>query len=52
MKLALQVPTQYSNFSNVITDIQNKLGNRALKSVLKSTVTKTLKFFNFSKINE
>ena len=34
MKLALQVPTQYSNFVNVIRNIQNKLVNRALKSDL------------------
>ncbi len=31
--------TQYSKFGNVIRNIQNKLGNRALKSDLKSTVT-------------
>ena len=37
MKLALQVLTQYSNFDNVIRNIQNKLVNRALKSDQKST---------------
>ena len=37
--MALQVLTQYSKFGNVIRNIQNKLGNRALKSDLKSTVT-------------
>ena len=30
--------TQYSKFGNVIRNIQNKLGNRALKSDLKLTV--------------
>ena len=30
--------TQYSKFGNVIRNIQNKLGNWALKSDLKSTV--------------
>ncbi len=35
---ALQVLTQYSKFGNVIRNIQNKLGKRALKSDLKSTV--------------
>ena len=46
MKLALQVPTQYSNFVNVIKYIQNKLGNRALKSDLKSTVNPAI-FLSF-----
>ena len=36
---ALHVLTQYSKFGNVIRNIQNKLGKRALKSDLKSTVT-------------
>ncbi len=36
--LALQVLSQYSKFGNVIRNIQNKLGKRALKSDLKSTV--------------
>ena len=35
---ALHVLTQYSKFGNVIRNIQNKLGKRALKSDLKSTV--------------
>ena len=39
VKLALQVLTQYSNFDNVIRNIQNKLVNLALKSDLKSTAT-------------
>ena len=38
VKLPLQVPTQYSNFGDVIRNIQNKLGNRDLKSNLKWTV--------------
>ena len=29
-KFALQVPTQYSKFGNVVANIQNKLGNRAV----------------------
>ena len=37
---ALQVLT-HSKFGNVIRNIQNKLGKRALKSDLKSTVTRT-----------
>ena len=36
---ALHVLTQYSKFDNVIRNIQNKLGKRALKSDLKSTAT-------------
>ncbi len=36
--LALQVLRQYSKFGDVIRNIQNKLGKRALKSDLKSTV--------------
>ena len=39
VKLALSVPTQYSNFGNVIGNIQGKLGNHALKSDLKFTVS-------------
>ena len=39
---ALQVLAQYSKFGNVIRNIQNKLGKRALKSDLKSTVTSTM----------
>ena len=39
VKLALNLPTQYSKFGNVIRNNQNKLGNCALKSDLKSTVT-------------
>ena len=39
VKLALQVLTQYSNFDNVIRNIQNKLVNCTLKSDLKSTAT-------------
>ena len=35
---ALHILMQYSKFGNVIRNIQNKLGNRALKSDLKSTV--------------
>ena len=35
---AFQVLTQYSKFGNEIRNIQNKLGKRALKSDLKSTV--------------
>ena len=41
MKLALNqlnVPTQHSKFGNAIRNDQNKLGNCALKSDLKSTV--------------
>ncbi len=42
---ALQVLTQYSKlFGNVIRNIQNKLGKRALKSDLKSTVTQRSTF--------
>ncbi len=37
---ALQALTQYSKFGNVIRNIQNKLGKRAVKSDLKSTVTR------------
>ena len=39
--LALQVPTQDSKFAIgiVISDIQNKLGNQALKSDVKSTIS-------------
>ena len=33
---ALQVPTQYSNFGNVIRNFQNKLVDQALKNDLKS----------------
>ena len=36
--MASQVDTQYSKFGNVIRNIKNKLGNRSLKSDLKSTV--------------
>ena len=37
MRLALQVPTQYSNFGNVFRNIQIKLVNGALKNDLKLT---------------
>ncbi len=38
---ALHVLTQYSKFGNVIRNIQNKLGKSALKSDLKSTVSRS-----------
>ena len=38
----LAMAMQYSKFGNVIRNIQNKLGNRALKSDLKSTVIRML----------
>ncbi len=34
---ALHALTQYSKFGNIISNIQNKLGKRAMKSDLKST---------------
>ena len=40
--------TQYSKFGNVIRNIQNKLGNRALKSDLKSTVISISKEINWA----
>ena len=43
--LALQIPHNIPNLhGNVIRNIQNKLGNRALKSDLKSTVTREIIF--------
>ena len=40
--MALKVPMQYSEFGKVIRSNQNKLGNRVLKSDLKSTVIRQL----------
>ncbi len=45
---ALHALTQYSKFGNVIRNIQNELGKRALKSDLKSTVITNLFSFQQS----